>query len=164
MFFFCILHWMDIYFKRLIIYQRNITINISDIIHYFLTGPKLKRLKLPSLPPTNKNIVIAVKNYAEAVIKVFCSCSIFLDFFTLFQKLYPWSPKGFSIWSPVFLFLIHGKFYPKVIPRSTKRFSIPSSVFLLFSWTSRGSEKIDWWRVQDILGIFHKFQPRTYKE
>ena len=87
--FFCILHWMDIYFKRLIIYQRNITINISDIIHYFLAGPKLKRLKLPSLPPTNKNVVIAVENCAEAFIKVFCSCSIFLDFFTLFQKLYP---------------------------------------------------------------------------
>ena len=38
-----------------------------------------------SLPSRTKTFVIAVKNYAEAVIKILCFCPALLDFFTLFQ-------------------------------------------------------------------------------
>ena len=37
----------------------------------------------------NKTFVIAVKTYAEVVTKIFFSCPIFLDFFTLSQIFYP---------------------------------------------------------------------------
>lgn len=33
--------------------------------------------------------IIAVKNYAQAVIKVFCSCPLSFDFFTSFQMFFP---------------------------------------------------------------------------
>ena len=42
-----------------------------------------------SLPSGNKTFVIAVKNYAEAFIKVFCTCPILFDFFIFFQILCP---------------------------------------------------------------------------
>ena len=45
---------------------------------------------MPSLHSMNENFVIAVKNYAEAMIKVFCSCPALLDFFNLFQVFCPW--------------------------------------------------------------------------
>ena len=40
---------------------------------------------MSSLPFKNKKIVVAVQNYAEEAIKVFCSCSDLVDLFTLFQ-------------------------------------------------------------------------------
>ena len=46
-----------------------------------------KRL-LPSLPSRNKSMIIAVKNYADADIKVFGSCSILLNFFTLSHQFF----------------------------------------------------------------------------
>ena len=42
-----------------------------------------------SLHSRNKNFVIAVKIYAELVIKVFFSCLMLFDFFTLFQIFCP---------------------------------------------------------------------------
>ena len=44
---------------------------------------------VPSLPSRNKTFVIVIKNKVGAVIKVFCSCPGFLDFFTLFQIACP---------------------------------------------------------------------------
>ena len=43
---------------------------------------------MPSLPSKNKTFVIAVENYAEAVIKVFCSCPNLHDFCTSFKKYF----------------------------------------------------------------------------
>ena len=38
-----------------------------------------------SLPSRNKTLAIATKNHAKLGIKVFNSCKILMDFFTLFQ-------------------------------------------------------------------------------
>ena len=40
---------------------------------------------IASLLSTNKTFVIVVGNYAEARIKVFCSCPILFNFSTLFE-------------------------------------------------------------------------------
>ena len=44
---------------------------------------------MPSFHSRNNTIAIVIKICAEAVIKVFCSCQILLDFFTLFQMFCP---------------------------------------------------------------------------
>ena len=41
------------------------------------------------LHPKKRTLVITVKNYAKADIKVFYSCPISLDFLTLFNTLCP---------------------------------------------------------------------------
>ena len=41
---------------------------------------------VPSLPSTNKKLVLVVMNYAKTDFKVFFFCPILLDFFTLFHK------------------------------------------------------------------------------
>ena len=40
-----------------------------------------KQSLVPSLPSRYKTLVVAVKNYPGAVIKFFCSCLIFLEYF-----------------------------------------------------------------------------------
>ena len=42
-----------------------------------------KRKLVSSIPSRNRILVIAAKNYAKLDLKVFCSCPISLDFFTL---------------------------------------------------------------------------------
>ena len=42
---------------------------------------------MPSLSSKNKNFAIVVRNYAEILVKAFCSCPIWLDFFTFFKIL-----------------------------------------------------------------------------
>ena len=58
-------------------------------IYYENVKIALRWSQLHSLLSRNKIFVIAVKNYAEAVIKVFCTCPILLDFFTLLQIFCP---------------------------------------------------------------------------
>ena len=44
---------------------------------------------LLNLPSRNNTLVITLKNYAKADIKVFCSCPVLLNFLTLSHKFCP---------------------------------------------------------------------------
>ena len=61
----------------------------------------------PCLPSTNKKMVIATKNYAEADIKVFLSCPILLNFFTLFHQFLRDKVKELSIYQSIILSSIY---------------------------------------------------------
>ena len=56
---------------------------------------KLGNIRKGSIEPSpqssfqKKTFVMAVKNFREVVIEVFCSCPILLDFFTVFHKQPP---------------------------------------------------------------------------
>ena len=46
-------------------------------------------IDFPLLPSRNKSLARMIKNYAKADIRVFRSCPILYDFFTLFQSSCP---------------------------------------------------------------------------
>lgn len=52
---------------------------------------------MSSLLSRNQTLVLAAKSYAEAKIKVFSSCPISFDFFTLFHHFFGGIGDGFSV-------------------------------------------------------------------
>ena len=94
---------------------------------------------MPSFPSRNKTLAIAVKNYAQANIKVFCSCLSLLDPFTLFSILYvglQYDSRGKYIMkrkhtkikltspSPKIIYDLNVKFYSNIIA-TDKYFVVP---------------------------------------